>query len=946
MLVPQGEGSGTPTESHHTPTSEASQSLQHELSSPSLPPVPTESLPTIIPSDNPPLKQYTKRARIAQSSALSPVADEPASLIGDDSQGEVYPTDSGLEADQDRANIAKTSTLPTDSTPRVTSLAADEGSMQQKLNELTALYTSLQRQQSEMISKFALQELEINRLKARIKLLEDKDRGIAEQSGDDAPNQGEEWRSLSGSHCCKVATATVSIPIGSGVVSTASPTIPTATPIFTTATESTPYTRRKGKETMVESETPKKKKTQQRKPLTRKQQREFYTSVLRNQARWKAKHFKGMTLEEIKENFDSVWKQIQDFIPVGSKKEAERFKRKGLRLEQECVKKLKTSEEVKATEEVPEEKVKEIMQLVLVEEIYVEALQVKHHIINWKHLDRDDLNKLWELVKETFSIRPAIIEWKLYDTCGVHHVTSKDKEIFMLVEKDYLLRKGLAIGMISYKLQVENYSKMPNDLILKIYKIASIPTGSDEFPLLEELPTANEDKFPLLIQSDASAEELCAAAEGKCPMITPRDAVAFNDFIARGDLHDFALRGRHFTRFNKEEALQVMIIEACNKGIFKGISLAEDGANISLLQYVVDALFFKNDYMLIACKNKAEIGSTKSLLKKEFDMKELGEANKILGMEIIRDQSRKILWVSQSGIARLVIVKFERMSKVPYANAVGSLMYLMGTANVGLVYGTNRDNHVDVTVLLIQTTLKIWIKVGEVYGPYGGCEGSYLAKGTLGRVSVELNTVAVNCDNQGVIHLLRNHVFHERTKHINVRYHFIREVLEAKTVKVLKVATEHNATDALTKVLGKVKVINGSRVVLSGIRRDNCVNSLDGHAMAGELNASVEEKDRLVQVWHKRLGHISEAGLQVQEKQGLFGKKSLGELDFLRLWVYILMFKHEGFGKFKEWKQLVENQTRRMVKKLRTDNGLEFCNQEFKQLCKTHMKNTVKFNFF
>nr|GEZ62413.1 hypothetical protein [Tanacetum cinerariifolium] len=103
----------------------------------------------------------------------------------------------------------------------------------------------------------------------------------------------------------------------------------------------------------------------------------------------------------------------------------------------------------------------------------------------------------------------ALVEWKLYDTCGVHHVTSKDKEIFLLVEKDYPLRKGLAIGMISYKLQVKNYSRMANDLILKIYKIAKdIPTGSDEFPLPEQLPTANEDKFPLLIQSDATAVKL------------------------------------------------------------------------------------------------------------------------------------------------------------------------------------------------------------------------------------------------------------------------------------------------------------------------------------------------------------------------------------------------------------------------------------------------------
>nr|GFC12665.1 hypothetical protein [Tanacetum cinerariifolium] len=78
-------------------------------------------------------------------------------------------------------------TVTNDSTPRVTSLAADEGSMQKKLDELMDLCTSLQRQQSKMVSKFESQELEINSLKAKIKLLEDKDQGVAEKSGDDAP---------------------------------------------------------------------------------------------------------------------------------------------------------------------------------------------------------------------------------------------------------------------------------------------------------------------------------------------------------------------------------------------------------------------------------------------------------------------------------------------------------------------------------------------------------------------------------------------------------------------------------------------------------------------------------------------------------------------------------------------------------------------------------------
>nr|GFA39902.1 hypothetical protein [Tanacetum cinerariifolium] len=94
------------------------------------------------------------------------------------------------------ANIAKTSTLPGDSTPRVPSIATDDASMQQKLDELTALCTSLQRQQSEMAFKFAARDLEISQLKARVKLLEDREGGGIAQSGEDAPIKGrslDEW---------------------------------------------------------------------------------------------------------------------------------------------------------------------------------------------------------------------------------------------------------------------------------------------------------------------------------------------------------------------------------------------------------------------------------------------------------------------------------------------------------------------------------------------------------------------------------------------------------------------------------------------------------------------------------------------------------------------------------------------------------------------------------
>nr|GFB01245.1 hypothetical protein [Tanacetum cinerariifolium] len=79
-------------------------------------------------------------------------------------------------------------------------------------------------------------------------------------------------------------------------------------------------------------------------------------------------------------------------------------------------------------------------------------------------------DQLWTL---TQNYMHAPVEWELYDLSGVHHVTAKDKEIFMLVEKDYPLRRGLALVMISYRLQVENYSQVAEDLLRKIYNIAN-----------------------------------------------------------------------------------------------------------------------------------------------------------------------------------------------------------------------------------------------------------------------------------------------------------------------------------------------------------------------------------------------------------------------------------------------------------------------------------------
>nr|GFA10259.1 reverse transcriptase domain-containing protein [Tanacetum cinerariifolium] len=313
--------------------------------------VPTIPIPTVIPTESTPLRQYTRRARIAQSSTLPLVADEHASP---DKEGVI-----GARSNDDSP---------------IKGRRIDE-------EEVTA------------------ERLSSDTEEVRL-------------------DEGEQ-----ASGVAEVPTGSGSIPTAGAEIPTGSDVVPTASPIFATATVVTPYKRRKGKEVMVESETPKKQKVQE-------------------QIDTQAKDFKGMTFEEVKAKFNSVCKQIEDFTPVGSKEEAERIKRKGINLEQESAKKQKSSEEItkeaKSPEEVTKEKIKEMMQLVPIEEVYVEALQVKHLIIDWevhtegqraywkitrlggssasyqfftdllKHLDREDLNQLWTLVKETLSSRPPI----------------------------------------------------------------------------------------------------------------------------------------------------------------------------------------------------------------------------------------------------------------------------------------------------------------------------------------------------------------------------------------------------------------------------------------------------------------------------------------------------------------------------------------------------------
>ena len=302
------------------------------------------------------------------------------------------------------------------------------------------------------------------------------------------------------------------------------------------------------------------------------------------------------------------------------------------------------------------------------------------------------------------------------------------------------------------------------------------------------------------------------------------------------------------------------------------------------------------DDMLIAVTNMREIKKLKEQLSSAFEMKDLGAAKRILGMEITRDRSNRKLFLSQKSFAEKVIRRFgmekakvvstplavhfklsaslspksddERkyMEKVPYSSAVGSLMYLMVCTRPDIAQavsvvsrylscpGKGHWEAVKWIFRYLKGTINARLEFGKGNGPltgyvdsdFGGdldkrrsltgyiftlgdcaiswksqlqptvalssTEAEYMAiteaikeaiwlKAFVGEMSSFNGPIVVFCDNQSAVHLTKDRMHHERTKHIDIRYHFVRDVISEGKVLVKKIGTESNPADMLTKPL-------------------------------------------------------------------------------------------------------------------------------------------------
>lgn len=165
------------------------------------------------------------------------------------------------------------------------------------------------------------------------------------------------------------------------------------------------------------------------------------------------------------------------------------------------------------------------------------------------------------------------------------------------------------------------------------------------------------------------------------------------------------------------------------------------------------------------------------------------------------------------------------------------LRYIAGTCNLGLWYARRKEQELaligfsdsdlagDVdgrkstsgVIFFLNDSPISWQSMKQRVVALSSCEAEYIAAATAACQGVwlarlleevldsEVARLEIRIDNKSAISLIRNPVFHDRSKHIDVRYHFIRDCAQEGLIEVNFVSTEEQLGDVLTKALIKIK---------------------------------------------------------------------------------------------------------------------------------------------
>ncbi|GJV55602.1 hypothetical protein Tco_1456607 [Tanacetum coccineum] len=150
--------------------------------------------------------------------------------------------------------------------------------------------------------------------------------------------------------------------------------------------------------------------------------------------------------------------------------------------------------------------------------------------------------------------------------------------------------------------------------------------------------------------------------------------------------------------------------------------------------------------------------------------------------------------------------RFQEAPKTSHLEAVKRIFrYIKGTTHLGLWYpkGTGIETvvYADSDHAGDYVDRKSTSSISEYVSAGKACQQALWMKQALIDYDVRLDDVPIMCDNKGAIDLSKNPVQHSRTKHIEIRHHFLRDNVQKGHISIEKVPSVDNIADILTKPL-------------------------------------------------------------------------------------------------------------------------------------------------
>ncbi|GKE01476.1 retrovirus-related pol polyprotein from transposon TNT 1-94, partial [Tanacetum coccineum] len=237
------------------------------------------------------------------------------------------------------------------------------------------------------------------------------------------------------------------------------------------------------------------------------------------------------------------------------------------------------------------------------------------------------------------------------------------------------------------------------------------------------------------------------------------------------------------------------------------------GNDILLVQIYVDNIIF-------ASTNTAMFDEFTNQMTNKFKMSMMGKMSFFLGLQI--SQSPKGIFINQSKYASKIVKNYglhftdsvdtpmienkkldedlqgKQVDATLYRGMIGSLMYLT----------TSRPDLNYVVCLCARYQAKPTEKhlqaVKRIFRYLNGtmiCHSQLMQRPIMRDYGFQFNKVPLYCDNKSAIALCCNNVQHSRAKHIDVRYHFIKEQVDNGIVELYIVRSEYQLADIFTKPL-------------------------------------------------------------------------------------------------------------------------------------------------